>query len=135
MTKVSDLTEIDAIVDADLFYVWDASTPSTPDKKVPASKMRPSGAKITQYIRKVDSLTIPTLAAGAEGAVSVTMTGAVQGDHAVFTPRALPPADIAITAVAITADDTVQVRFRNLSAGSIGTSALNYSMLVIKSVD
>jgi hypothetical protein len=39
MTKVTDLTEIDALADNDYLYVWDASTPSTPDKKIPGSKM------------------------------------------------------------------------------------------------
>lgn len=134
MTKVSDLTEIDAVVDTDLLYIWDASNPSDPDRKVPFSKVRPGGARITSYIRKVDSLNIPVIAAGAESAVVVTVTGAVQNDHVIFTPTALPPADIAISAVAVTADDTVSVRFRNHGAGASTLTALAYSILVSKSV-
>lgn len=96
MTKITEKDEIDVLADPDLFYVRDASDPSNPDKKVPFSKIRPAGARITNDYRFSASITIPNLAAGAEADASIVVSGAAIGDHVVFNVE--PPASIAVLA-------------------------------------
>lgn len=134
MTNVTALTEIDALADNDVLYVWDASTPGDPDKKIPGSKLRPTGAKVTHYYRAAGNITIPDLAAGVEGTATFTVTGAAVGDNVLFNPTAALPANLAITSVYVSAADTVSVRFRNLhAADAFVTAALACVALVIRS--
>jgi hypothetical protein len=116
MTKITEKNEIDAIADGDLLYVRDVSDPSDPDKKTPFSKLRPSGNRITHNFRFAGNVAIPALAAGVEGDATVTVTGAVVGDHASFNIQ--PPASIAVLASWVSANDTLSVRFRNVHASS-----------------
>lgn len=117
MTSVTALTEIDAIADNDVLYVWDASAPSDPDKKVSGSKLRPSGSKITNYYRYSGAVTIPALAAGVEANATISVPGAIAGDHVQFNLLVAPPANIAILAFWAAAD-LVAIRFRNLHASN-----------------
>lgn len=129
MTNVTALTEIDAIADNDVLYIWDASAPSAPDKKIPGQKLRPAGSKISNYFRFDGSIAIPALAAGVEGDATIAVAGAAVGDHVQFNLQAAPPANIAILATWVIAD-VVGVRFRNTHAsvayagGSVACVAL-----------
>ncbi|MGC4393695.1 hypothetical protein [Agrobacterium sp. M50-1] len=134
MTKVQDLTEIDALADGDLFYVADVSNPGAPDRKVPYSKMKPAGAKITNQYRYDGSITIPTIAAGAEGTATITVNGAQVGDHVVFNPNESLASNIGITAVRVSATNTVAVRFRNFGAGSFTSASIACLAFVTRSV-
>lgn len=134
MTKTQDLPEIDELADADYFYVVDASTPATPDKKAPFSKVRPAGARITNHLRYDANITIPALAAGAEGLATITVTGARVGDHVVFNLKDLLPADLAITLCRVSAVNTVQVRFRNFGAGAFASAPLACTASVSRSI-
>jgi hypothetical protein len=135
MTKVTDLSEIDALADNDYFYVWDASDPTSPDKKVPRSKVRPSGAIITNNLRYAANITIPAIAAASEQTSTIIVTGALPGDNVVFNMVDPLPADLAVTMVRVSAADTVQVRFRNLhTANAYAGAALACVALVIRSV-
>lgn len=116
MSKITEKTEIDAVEDGDLFYARDVSDPSNPDKKVPFSKIRPAGNRVTHNFRFAGNVAIPGLAAGVEGDANVTVTGAVVGDHASFNIQ--PPASIAVLACWVSANNTLTVRFRNLHASS-----------------
>jgi hypothetical protein len=133
MTKVQDLTEIDVLENGDVFYVADASTPGAPDKKVPWSKMKPAGAKVTNQLRYEGNITIPTIAAGAEGSGSISVAGALVGDHVIFNPTAALAAGLGIMSVHVSATDTVSVRFRNFGGGSFSTAALACVALVMRS--
>ena len=133
MAKVTDLPEIDAVVDADYFYIWDASSPSAPDKKVSASKMRPTGAEITNYFRFDGNITVPALAAGAEWTATITVPGAAIGDHSVFNLKVANPAGVTIMGYTVTAADTVSVVFRNLGAGAYAGAVLACTALVNRS--
>lgn len=115
MTNVTALAEIDTLADNDILYVWDASTPSSPDKKIPGLKLRPDGARITAYRRFDGNIAIPALAAGVEGDATIAVLGAAVGDHVQFNFQASPPGNIAIVATWVIAD-TVGVRFRNTHA-------------------
>ena len=134
MTKVQDLTEIDALADGDLFYVVDVSTPSAPDKKIPASKVRPAGSKITNYLRYDSNITIPALAAGAEDTATITVTGAAVGDHVIFNPKDALPAGVGIMSSRVGAADTVHVRFRNFGSSAFVSAPLACVVLVARSV-
>lgn len=129
MTNVTALAEIDALADNDVMYVRDASDPANPDKKIPGSKLRPDGIRITAYRRFEGNVAVPALAAGAEADVSIAVVGALAGDHALFNLLAAPPANIAIMATWAGAD-TVTIRFRNTHAsvayagGSLACMAL-----------
>lgn len=134
MSRVTDLVEIDAIADNDYMYIFDASTPAAPDKKIPGSKLRPAGAVITSYLRYAGAITIPAIAAATEGSATITVTGAQVGDHVIFNMQDALPADLAVTMFRVSAANTVQVRFRNLhTANAYAGAALNCTALVIRS--
>lgn len=135
MTKLNNLPEIDAVADNDVFYVSDASTPGAPDKKVPFSKIRPSGAKITNNFRYAGNITIPAINAATEGSATISVTGVAVGDHVVFNMRDALPADLGIMSARVSAADTVQVRFRNLhTANNYAGGTLACDALVMRSV-
>ncbi|WP_033048589.1 hypothetical protein [Sinorhizobium meliloti] len=134
MTQLPDLPEIDALADNDLLYVWDASTPSAPDKKITGLKLRPAGAKVTHYLRYESTIIIPAIGAATEGSATIAVAGAVVGDHVVFNMAEALPADLAITSVRVSAADAVQVRFRNLhTANAYAGGTLTCTALVIRS--
>lgn len=133
MTKVQDLPEIDALADGDLFYVADVSNPGAPDRKVPRSKMIPAGSKITNHLRYDGSITIPTIAAGAEGTATISVPGAAIGDHVVFNPNEAIASNIGIMAVRVSAVDIVSVRFRNFGGSSFTTVPMACIALVSRS--
>ncbi|WP_210338994.1 hypothetical protein [Ensifer sp. ENS04] len=135
MTKLNNLPEIDAVADNDTFYVSDASTPGAPDKKVPFSKIRPAGAKMTSLLRYESTITIPAINAATEGSATIAVAGAAVGDHVVFNMRDALPADLGIMSVRVSAADTVQVRFRNLhAANNYAGGVLACDALVIRSI-
>lgn len=117
MSKLPDLTnEVTEIADNDYIYVWDASTPDNPDAKAMGAKLRPAGVKITNHLRYSGDITIPGLAAGVEGDATITVTGALEGDHVVFNIAL--PTNIAVLGSWVSAADTVTVRFRNTHASN-----------------
>jgi hypothetical protein len=134
MTKITEKDEIDALADGDLFYVRDQSDPTNPDKKVPFSKVRPAGSRITHCFRYAGNITVPNLAAGAEADATITVAGAVVGDHVSFNME--PPANIAVLACWVSAANTVKVRFRNTHASNAySTAAVSCVGLVSRSID
>lgn len=133
MTKVQDLPEIDALADGDAFYVADVSNPGAPDRKVPWSKMKPAGVRITNQLRYDGSITVPTMAAGAEGTASIPVPGAAIGDHVVFNPNESLASNLGIVAVRVSATDTVAVRFRNFGGSSFTSVPMACIALVIRS--
>jgi hypothetical protein len=134
MTKVTDLDEADAVADNDYFYMWDASDPANPDKKIPASKVRPSGSKLTNAFRYAGNIVLPAINAGTESSVTISVPGAAAGDHATFNMQDALPADLAITSVRVSVADTVSIRFRNLHASNnYAGGTLLCTALVIRS--
>ncbi|MGQ8630823.1 hypothetical protein ACUTJJ_04970 [Agrobacterium sp. DKPNP3] len=134
MTKVQDLTEIDALADGDLFYVADVSNPGAPDRKVTWSKMKAAGVRITNRLRYDGPITIPTIAAGAEGTATINVPGAAIGDHVIFNPNESLASNLGIMAVRVSAADIVSVRFRNFGGSSFTTVAMACVALVSRSV-
>lgn len=133
MTKVTELAEIDALADSDVLYVFDVSDATTPDKKVPASKLRPTGARITNYLRFSGVVTLPNIASGAEATIEITVAGAALGDHAIFNTEDALPADLGVTSIRISAADTLSVRVRNFGTSAFATTNINAVALVARS--
>ncbi|WP_457664009.1 hypothetical protein [Sinorhizobium medicae] len=134
MTQLPDLPEIDALADNDVLYVWDASTPGAPDKKITGLKLRPTGAKVTHYFRYESTIIIPAISAATEGSATIAVVGAAVGDHVVFNMQDALPADLGITSVRVSAVDTVQVLFRNLhTTNAYAGGTLACTALVIRS--
>lgn len=135
MTDITNLPEIPALADNDLLYVWDASDPSNPDKKMLASKVRPAGAKITNQLRFAGNITVPSLAAGVEADATIAVPGAAVGDHVTFGLTVLLPASLGILHYWVSAADTVSVRIRNFHASvTYVGAALACTALVTRSV-
>lgn len=135
MTNVTNLPAIDVIADNDLFYVRDASDPTTPDKQATGAQLRPTGAKITNYLRYQGNITIPTMAAGVEADATLSIAGALVNDSVLFNLAAAIPGNIAILGVVVTTADTVKVRFRNTHASvSFSTVDVACVALVIRHV-
>ncbi|MBB4342162.1 hypothetical protein [Rhizobium leguminosarum] len=130
MTKVPNLPAIDTIADNDLLYIWDASDPVIPDKKVTGLQMRPAGAKVTNYLRYQSNITIPSMAAGVEADATLIIIGALAGDNVVFNLASPIPGNIAILGVVVTAADTVKVRFRNTHA-SVAFSTVDVACVAL----
>lgn len=134
MTIITDLALIDAIADNDLIYVRDVSSSSAPDKRATASQLRPPGARITNYLRFVGNIAVPAMAASVEGSATIAVPGAQAGDHVVFNMQDALAADLIIGSVRVSADDTVSVRFRNMSSSvAYAGASLACTALVIRS--
>lgn len=134
MTNVANLPQIDGLADNDVLYVRDTSDGANPDKHILGSQLRPPGARITNYFRYESAITIPTIAAGSEATSTITVAGAISGDHVIFNMQDALPADLVITTVRVSANDTVSVRVRNLHASSgYAGGILACTALVIRS--
>lgn len=72
-----------------------------------------------------------SVAAGAEGSVTLTIAGAKVEDMIFVTPRALA-AGLYIREVTVTADDTVTVVLRNETASPVDDAASDYDYQLVK---
>ncbi|CUX63045.1 hypothetical protein AGR6A_Lc190027 [Agrobacterium sp. NCPPB 925] len=81
--------------------------------------MKPAGARITNHLRYDGGITIPTIAAGAEGTATISVAGAAIGDHVVFNPNESLASNIGIMAVRVSAADTVSVPLETLAAAAL----------------
>jgi hypothetical protein len=133
MTNLANLPAIDAIADNDLIYVRDTSAPGAPDKSATGAQLRPPGARITNFLRYVGNIAVPAMAASAEGTATIAVSGAQAGDHVVFNMQDSLAADLIIGSVRVSADDTVSVRFRNMSSSTYAGGSLACTALVIRS--
>lgn len=77
------------------------------------------------------TLDFPSIPAGATADLTVTVTGAAVGDHAIPAPTTLPPAGITWQAT-VTAADTATVRLANTTAGAIDPPAVTFHVLVLR---
>lgn len=72
-----------------------------------------------------------SIAAGAEGSATLTITGADTGDMIFVSPRGLL-AGLAVADVTVTATDTVVVKLVNTSAGALDDAAASYDYMLVK---
>ena len=134
MTKVTELPEIDTLDDGDVLYAYDVSQPSTPDKKVPGSKLRPGGARVTNYARYGGNVTLPNITAGTEMNMTIAVPGALVGDHVLFNPDDALPVGLGIMYARVSSSNTVTVRIRNFGVSDFASAAIAALVLVIRSV-
>lgn len=133
MTKVTELPEIDTPADNDVLYLFDVSDATTPDKKVPVAKLRPPGARITNYLRFHGAINLPNIVAETEATVAITIAGAALGDHVIFNTEDALPAGLGVMAVRISAANTLSVRIRNFSMTDFAAASINAVALVARS--
>ena len=75
MTKLTELAEIDTLEDSDILYVYDVSQPGSRDKEIAGAKLRPSGARITNYLRFGGNVTLPNITADTEMNMAISVPG------------------------------------------------------------
>lgn len=134
MTKLTELAEIDTLDDGDVFYVYDVSQPGSPDKKISGSKLRPGGARVTNYQRFGGNVTLPNITAGTEMNMAISVPGALVGDHVLFNPDDALPSGLGIMYARVSSSNTVTVRIRNFGATDFASAAMAALVLVTRSV-
>jgi hypothetical protein len=108
--------------------VRDASDAANPDKKMSGSKLRPTGARITNFLRYAGQITLPAVAAASEGVSTFVVTGAAIGDHVVFNISDALAADIGITGVRVNVANSIGVTFRNSHAANTLAARLTHAL-------
>ena len=78
------------------------------------------------------SIDLPSIAAGASGVGTATVTGAKTTDVVLITPTADINVELVLQGAKVSAADTIQVRVRNESAGAIDDTARDYAFILIR---
>lgn len=87
-------------------------------------------ATITKVLRGSASLNFPSIAAGAQGDLTITVTGAAAGDAVALALPASPAAGLVFNAF-VSAANTVTVRASNISAAPVDAAAATYGVIVM----
>ena len=110
------------------------STFSGPVRSNAGFEASTSSTTITEVLRGTVSVDIPSLATTVSADVSVTIAGAVAGDSVVMNPpTAGLTAGLQIEGAWVSAANTVDVRIRNSSGGTIDEAAGTWSFYITRS--
>lgn len=90
-----------------------------------------AGSSLSLIVKGSVSIDLPSIAAGAEADVSVTITGAAVGDNIIINPPALT-AGLGLSYARVSAANTVILRVRNASAGVIDEVAKSFQYLIVR---
>jgi hypothetical protein len=77
------------------------------------------GATVQRILSATGTLTVPTIASGAQGSATFTLTNAVVGDQVILQLPDTFPAGLLLSRAVVTGANTVTVYFWNASAASI----------------
>jgi hypothetical protein len=88
------------------------------------------GATITKILSGSASLNFPSIGAGAQSSLTITVTGATVGNAVVLALPATPAAGLAFDAF-VSAPNTVTVRASNVSANPVDAAAATYGVIVL----
>ena len=91
-----------------------------------------NGTEWSGTLRNTQSIDIPNIVANGNVTVSVTVAGATVGSVAYVSPSAGLPAGIVIAWARVSAVNTVQISFNNVSAVAVNPAAQNFSIRVIQ---
>jgi hypothetical protein len=80
------------------------------------------GATLQKVLTVAATLTLPTIAAAAEGSATLTLTGAVVGDQALLQLPSTFPAGLLLSRAVVTGVNTMTCYFFNASGSSIAGS-------------
>ena len=78
------------------------------------------GATVSKVLTVSGTLTLPTIASGAEGNAAITLTGSVVGDQIILQLPATFPAGLLLSRAVVTGANTMTCYFYNVSGSSIG---------------
>jgi hypothetical protein len=77
------------------------------------------GATLSRILSASGTLTLPTIANGAEGSAAITLTGCVVGDQIILQLPTTFPAGLLLSRAVVTGANTVTCSFWNASGSSI----------------
>lgn len=95
----------------------------------PTTGAETTGAILSKYVRGSAALDFPSINAGAQADLTVTVTGATVGDRVAMSLPAAPAAGLVFNAF-VSATDTVTVRASNISASPVDASSGTYGLVV-----
>ena len=108
------------------------STFSGPVRSEAGLEASTDSTTITKILQGTVSVTVAALAAAAEADVDVTVTGAAVGDMVNVCPtEAAAETGLSISAVWVSAANTVSIRMSNQSASGLTGSTANWSYQVM----
>lgn len=91
-----------------------------------------NGTSWNGIIRNTQSIDVPNIAANGNVTVSVTVTGATPGSVVYVSPSVALPASVVIAWARVSAVNTVEISFNNVSAPASNPPAQNFSIRVIQ---
>lgn len=110
------------------------STFSGPVVSKAGFKAGTNGTTLSQITKGAIAVTVSTLAAAGEEDLDITITGAAVGDVIIVNPlEAAAEAGVSVSAVWISAADTLTIRVSNQSGSELTGSTANWNYTLIKS--
>ncbi|KXB96825.1 MAG: hypothetical protein AA908_10165 [Chlorobi bacterium NICIL-2] len=91
-----------------------------------------SGDPMNAIMHGTVSVNPPLIGANSSATLTVTITGVEPGDRVFLTPPDTFEDDLIFQGAAVTATDTVTIKIRNVSGGTVDGGALDWNYLVIK---
>jgi hypothetical protein len=91
-----------------------------------------NGTEWNGTIRNTQNINVPNIPANNSASVSITVTGATVGSVVYVSPSAALTAGIVIAWARVSAANTVEIRFNNVSGAAINLAAQNFSIRVIQ---
>jgi hypothetical protein len=91
-----------------------------------------NGTEWSGILRNTQSIDIPNIVANGNVTVTATVTGATVGSVVYVSPSAVLPTSIVIAWARVSAVNTVQISFNNVSAAAVNPAAQNFSIRVIQ---
>jgi hypothetical protein len=91
-----------------------------------------SGDPMNAIMHGTVSVNPPSIGANSSATLTVTITGVEPGDRVFLTPPDTFEDDLIFQGAAVTATDTVTIKIRNVSGGTVDGGALDWNYLVIK---
>lgn len=132
MSTLNELTEVTSLLDTDYFYMRRAADVDDPDKKVPATALRPAGTKIGGFVQFDGIVTIPTISSNSSTTFTFPVTGALEGDFIVPSWTDGMPTGLGVVGIRVSDIDTVEIRMRNFAGTSFTTADVPLTCLFIR---
>ncbi len=89
------------------------------------------GSLLTNVIKHVENIDLPSISGDGNHSEFITVTGATTDATVMVSPEGSIPSDIVIAFARVSAADTVQIRWNNVTSGSQNPNAMNYRIIVV----
>ncbi|MFN8244511.1 MAG: hypothetical protein U0X40_10705 [Ferruginibacter sp.] len=91
-----------------------------------------NGSSWNGIIRNSQAIDVPNIAANSSVNVTVTVAGATVGSVVYVSPSSALPASVVIASARVTATNTVEIKYNNVSAPAVNPSSQTYYIRVIQ---